>query len=140
MKANKIKVKTMKRTSIILAILLFTIIFAGAVNAQDKDDSNKIETKIEKQEYDQNIKIKKKPRVGTARFCSQSSGVVRLRVTFDKSAQVTNVETVSSSGCDRFDRNAVSAAKKIKFEPAIKNGEPITVTRLVEYIFTIYLK
>jgi len=140
MKTSKIKVKTMKRTSVILAILLFTVIFAGAINAQEKDDSNKVETKIEKQEYDQNVKIKKKLRVGAARSYSQSSGVARLRVTFDKSAKVTNVETISSSGCDEFDRNALSAAKKIKFEPAMKNGEPVTVTKLVEYVFTIYIK
>lgn len=39
------------------------------------------------------------------------------------------------SGCLSFDNNALSVARKIKFEPEIKDGEAITVTGLVEYAF-----
>lgn len=129
----------MKTTLIILTILFFTVFFVGSVNAQDKKDSNKTETKIEQPEYDQNLTIKKKPRVDTARFCEQSTGTTRLKVTFDKSEKVTNVEIISPSGCESFDKKAVQAAKKIKFKSAIKNGEPVTVTKLVEYVFTLYI-
>ncbi len=129
----------MEKTLIIFSILLFTAFFGCAVNAQDTNNSNKIETKVEKQEYDENVVIKKKPRVGTARFCSQTSGTARLRVTFDKSEKVTDIIIISPSGCNNFDKNAVRAAKKIKFKPAIKNGEPITITKLVEYTFTLYI-
>ena len=130
----------MKKISTMLAILFFTVLFAGAVKAQDNVESNNNETKIEKQEYDQNIKITKKPRVSTARFCTQASGIVRLRVTFDKSEKVTDVEIISPSGCKNFDNNAVRAAKKIKFTPAIKDGEPVTVTKLIQYTFTLYIR
>lgn len=130
----------MIRTLTIWLVLFFTVIFAGAVSAQDEDDLNKSETETQKQQYDQNITIKKKPRVETARFCSQISGVVRLKVTFDKSEKVTNVEVVSPSGCKDFDKGAVRAAKKIKFKPALKNGEPVTVVKSVEYVFTLYVK
>lgn len=130
----------MKKTLIILAILFLSAIFSGSLNAQDVNETNKSETKVEKQEYDKNVIIKKKPKAGTARSCSQTSAVARLRVTFDKSEKITDVEIVSSSGCRDFDESAVKAAKKIKFKPAIKNGEPITVKRTVEYIYTLYIR
>jgi TonB family protein len=64
--------------------------------------------------------------------------MARLKVTFDKSGKVTNVDVARPSGCSAFDRNAVKAAKKIKFEPAIKNGEAITMVKQVEYVYTRY--
>ena len=127
----------MKKILIIFAVLLFALAFAGNSNAQTNNSSNSSERKTkknEKQEKDKPLKIKRKspPEFGN---CSQGAGLARLRVVFDKSAKVTNVEIAISSGCDSFDNNAIKAAKRIKFEPAIKNGEPITVTKLVEYTF-----
>ena len=129
----------MKITGTIFTFLFFYLIFVGAASAQDKSGANGIgSNKNEKQEYDRNIEIKKKPRVGTARFCSQSSGIVTLRVTFDKSEKITDVETISSSGCGDFEKNAVKAARRIKFKAAVKDGQPVTITKQVHYTFTIY--
>lgn len=61
-----------------------------------------------------------------------------IRVTFDKSGVVTDVATINASGCGPFDRSAIVAAKKIEFEPAEKDGVPITVTKVVEYKYSIY--
>jgi hypothetical protein len=33
---------------------------------------------------------------------------------------------------------AMEAARKMRFEPAMKNGIPYSVTKLVEYPFTLY--
>jgi TonB family protein len=68
--------------------------------------------------------------------CPQSSGVVSLDVTFDKSAKVTDVVIKRSSNCSDFDNNAVKAARKIKFEPAKSDGQPISVTKTVTYSFS----
>jgi TonB family protein len=87
---------------------------------------------------DRPLKILSKPNAKTDGDCGRSgSGRARLRVTFDKTAVVTMVENVELSGCQTFDRNAVKAAKKIKFQTAVKNGEAITVTRLIEYKYEI---
>jgi TonB family protein len=56
-------------------------------------------------------------------------------VTFHSSAKVTGVEVVSTSGCEYFDRASVEAAMKIKFQPAIKNGEAQTTVKAVQYTF-----
>jgi len=122
----------------IFAVSFFCLGLVGAANAQDNNNVNKNETKNEERENDRKIEIKEKPRADSGGICSQSSGVVRLRVTFDKSKKVTDVEVVSSSRCNSFDRNAVRAAKKIKFNPEIRNGEPVTITKLIEYTYTVY--
>jgi TonB family protein len=82
------------------------------------------------------VKILNKPRVELGR-CSQPSGITKLRVTFDKSAKITEAVIVQSSGCQDFDNNAIKAARGIKFKPAIKDGEEATVTKPVEYSFSI---
>ena len=87
------------------------------------------------QTEDQPLKITKKPRA-YGRDCGHSHLIVRLNVTFDKSATISSVEILDSSGCKSFDKNAIKAARKIEFIPATKNGEPITVTRVVEYEYT----
>ena len=89
-----------------------------------------------RQASDTPLKVKSKPQA-SARGCS-GSGKAVLKVTFDKSGQITGVTAISSSGCGPFDRDAVRAAKKITFEPAVKNGVPVTVIRSVEYVYAIY--
>ncbi len=125
----------MKKFIIILAILFFTAFFGGSVKAQNTGDSDKSDAKIQKSDYDQNVVIKRKPQPIVSRSCSRFEGRTRVRATFDKSGEVTDVELLVSSGCDGFDENAIKAAKKIKFKPALKNGEPVTITKQIEYAF-----
>lgn len=86
---------------------------------------------------DQPLKIKKKPHAAPG-YCSQSEAVARVRATFDKSGKVTAAEITLPSGCREFDERALQAARKIKFEPAIKDGQPVTVSKLVEYVYRRY--
>ncbi len=92
---------------------------------------------IPEQSRDRPLKVINKPPAAPG-YCRQSEALARVRVTFDKSAKVTAAEIVIPSGCDEFDDRAIAAARKIRFEPAIKNGEPITVTKLVEYEYRRY--
>jgi TonB family protein len=123
--------QSMKKLNIaLLTFLLVALLGAVAIRAQ----SNSNDKSNNARESDQPLKIKRKPQPGIGN-CGQSAGLTRLRVTFDKSGKVGGAEIIVSSGCDGFDRQAVKAANKIKFTPQIKNGEPVTVTKLVEYIF-----
>ncbi len=65
------------------------------------------------------------------------SGVVRLRVTFLKSGQIGEVIPVKKLPFG-LTGMAIKAARGIRFEPAYMNGEPVSLTKLVEYTFTIY--
>ncbi len=59
--------------------------------------------------------------------------LVRLRVTFHSSGEITDIQVIEDSGCEYFNNEAVRVAEKVKFNPAIKDGEPITVTKTMEY-------
>lgn len=130
----------MRKVLIISAILFFAAVLDKPVNAQETNAADKPDAKTQEKNYDQNIVVKNKPQPVFARSCKQDYGRAQVRVTFDKSEKVTNVEMILSSGCEKFDENAVQAAKKIKFKAAMKNGEPVTITKLVEYTFGRYTR
>lgn len=128
----------MKNTSIITVILILTAIFGDSINAQNAKDLCKNEISQQKQEYVQKLIVKKSPQPVVPSSCSQTSGTTQILATFDKSGKITNVEIKSFSGCEDFDENAVKAAKKIKFKPLVKNGEPLTVVKTISYTFNLY--
>ncbi len=68
---------------------------------------------------------------------SQVEGIVRLRVTFLASGEIGEIKVVSGLSND-LTRQAIEQARKIKFEPAKKNGVPYTVIKNVEYSFKLY--
>ena len=115
----------------LVSVVILTLIFAGFTNAQTDSNTNNQQT------TDKKLKILKKTPPKSGR-CSQSSGRTRIRVTFDKSGTVTDAVVTESSGCTEFDDNSLKAARKIKFEPEIKNGEAVTVTKPVEFNYRRY--
>ncbi|HEX8720382.1 MAG TPA: energy transducer TonB [Pyrinomonadaceae bacterium] len=72
-----------------------------------------------------------------------AGAVVRLRVILRASGAVTGVSVMKvalSKGAptdlaDAFIREAVEAARKIKFEPAVKDGKPVSQYLVLEYAF-----
>lgn len=111
--------------NIFFLLLLFGIIFlvnVSYVNAQKADRPLKI------------IKMETPRSDGE---CG-NSGRVQVRVTFSKDAIVSDAVVLKSSNCRAFDDNAVKVAKRIKFEPAIKDGIEISVTKIVEFNLSTY--
>lgn len=105
-------------------------------NNQTTSDS----IKTKSSQFDTPLKILSKPRAAypnqdKSAVCIQ--GKVVLRVTFFDSGEIGRISVISGLGYGATD-NAIAAAKKIKFEPAMKDGKPVTVTKPVEYSFTIY--
>lgn len=65
------------------------------------------------------------------------TGRVRLRVTFSANGQIRNVSV--NQGLQRgLTEKAVSAARRILFLPAQKQGTPISVAKIIEYNFSMY--
>lgn len=62
---------------------------------------------------------------------------VVLRVVFSANGEIGAISVISGLP-EGLTEEAIAAAKKIKFEPAMKRGKAVTVTRKVEYTFTIY--
>lgn len=87
----------------------------------------------------ESLRITSKPRANYtdgARH-NQVQGTVTLSVVFTASGQIGSVLPVKVLPCGLTEQ-AIAAAKRIKFEPAKKNGVPQTVTKQVQYSFTIY--
>jgi TonB family protein len=64
-------------------------------------------------------------------------GDVLLRVVFLANGEIGNITPVKELPFGLTEQ-AIEAAKKIKFEPMIRNGQTTSVTKQVQYSFTIY--
>ena len=86
-----------------------------------------------------NLKILSKPRAVYTNEARRNltAGAVVLRVTFLASGEIGAVTTVSELP-DGLTEQAVAAARAIRFEPAKRDGQNVSVTKTVEYQFTIY--
>ncbi len=85
------------------------------------------------------LKILSKPRPGytDAARISGVQGEVILRVTFLPNGKVGSISVVKGLS-DGLTEQAVQAARRITFEPAMVNGRPQAVTKQVDYSFYIY--
>ncbi|MDQ4123011.1 MAG: energy transducer TonB [Acidobacteriota bacterium] len=85
------------------------------------------------------LKILSQPRPGYTEEARKNNvqGTVRVRVTFSASGQVTGVSAVTSLP-NGLTEKAIAAARQISFVPAKKNGQPVAVTKVIEYRFTMY--
>lgn len=85
------------------------------------------------------VKIISKPRANytDAARTNNIQGVVRVRVTFLANGTIGGITPVGGLGYGLTEQ-AISAARSIRFEPAKKGGVPYSVTKVVEYTFTLY--
>lgn len=107
-----------------------------AVKEFKKADSLKSEEPVGD---DKKIKFLVKPRVSytdEARV-NQTQGTIKLAVEFGADGKIKSIfpfQTLPNG----LTANTIDAVSKIVFEPALKNGKPITKIEIVEYSFTIY--
>lgn len=85
------------------------------------------------------FKILSKPRPGytDAARSNNIQGTVTLRITFLANGQIGGVSAVSGLPHGLTDK-AIAAARAIRFEPQMVNGVPQSVTKTLQYSFTIY--
>lgn len=91
---------------------------------------------VKASELDKPLKIISKPKAPWTTN-AHVQGVVRLRVTFLDCGKIGEISPVSRLPFG-LTESAAEAAKKIRFEPAMKNGKPVTLAKVVEYTFTSY--
>lgn len=87
----------------------------------------------------QGVKIVAKPRANYTDPARQNQvqGTVSLRVVFQANGQIGGISSISGLPYGLTEQ-AIAAARQIRFEPAMKNGVPYTVSKTVQYSFTIY--
>jgi TonB family protein len=111
----------------------------GKGNVNETSKQTEKPQKLTKTPIDQNLTITSKPRAVHTEIAKANKieGTVRLKVTFKKDGSIGKIKVISGLA-DGLTEQAVEAAKKIKFTPATKKGKSVTVTKTVEYTFTIY--
>jgi TonB family protein len=121
---------------IFVVLILCCVVSVKAQTTPPQNDEDKI---YKRSEVDKGPRIVSKPRAQTDGKCGRdSSGVTRFELILRKSGTVEVKNVLMSSGCIRFDKNAYEAAKSVKFDPAIKNGGPVSVMVQVEYSYKAY--
>jgi TonB family protein len=65
------------------------------------------------------------------------TGTVILRVVFSRTGEVTNIRALQSLGGGLTEK-AMAAARQIRFVPAKKNGQPVSMYMQLEYNFNLY--
>ena len=64
-------------------------------------------------------------------------GTVVLQVVFNVNGSITEVKVIRGLP-DGLTEKAIEAAKKIRFNPAVKNGTPVSVRGSLEFTFNLY--
>ncbi len=80
---------------------------------------------------------KPKPAYTDEARANGTEGTVLLRVTFLPNGEIGSVVPVKSLR-DGLTEQAITAARELEFIPAKRNGTPVSVTRQVEYTFSLY--
>ncbi|MCA1624562.1 MAG: energy transducer TonB [Acidobacteria bacterium] len=83
------------------------------------------------------ILYKPPPSFTEAARMTREQGVIRLRLDFSRDGYISKIAILNSLK-EGLLRQGVFAALRIKFLPQEKDGEPQTVTKVVEYSFDIY--
>ncbi|KLJ02866.1 hypothetical protein WQ56_00890 [Luteimonas sp. FCS-9] len=65
------------------------------------------------------------PRYPRASLRRNETGEVMLRVHVDADGRVSDIDVIAASGHARLDRAAVSAVRRWRFEPAMRDGRPV---------------
>ena len=64
-------------------------------------------------------------------------GTVMLQVVFHVNGSITDIKVIRGLP-DGLTEKAIEAAKKIRFNPAVKNGSPVSVRGQLEFNFNLY--
>jgi TonB family protein len=120
--------------ALFIVLMLFGNSFGQDDNSTDSTAPSD-ETVYKQSEVDQKAKIIKKPIPSTDGMCGNNNGIVQFRVFLLKSGKIGDVESLKSSECERFNENSLDSARKIKFSPALKEGQPVSVSVMIEYKF-----
>lgn len=106
--------------------------------ARDALDNDRV---FSQREVDQKAIITSKPKPIYTDSARQNNvqGTVQVQVILDRSGSVGRIKVVSGSDLGHgLPEQAIAAARKIKFTPAVKDGHPVSVQITLEYYFSIY--
>ncbi len=127
----------MKFFSILIINIVLVLTFQIVALCQSQDTNSQQSEKIYlPNEVDVKLKIKEKKKAKYTENARRNciNGKVLLKVVFMSSGKVGDIEVVKGLP-EGLSESAIEAARKIKFEPAKKDGQKVSVSAKVEYDF-----
>jgi TonB family protein len=121
------------------AVVVMTVVFASLVTAQQPVSKNESPecsiTTYSGKQVDKKVRIlaKPEPRYDKKDLKKSAPGEIVLKAVFCGSGEVTDIK-VQSGPSDGLNEKAVEAAKKIRFEPAEKDGAKVSQVLIVKYL------
>jgi protein TonB len=103
--------------------------------ALDSEEDEKVDTS---KKLDSHAVITSKPAPSYTREARRSSiqGFVTLKVLLSRAGKITRIRVLKGLPAG-LTENAIRAACKIKFKPAIKDGQPVSRWVTAEYVFRL---
>ncbi|HKE04324.1 MAG TPA: energy transducer TonB [Blastocatellia bacterium] len=83
------------------------------------------------------ILYREKAKYTEAARINQVQGTVVLNVVFSVEGEIKDIRVIHCL-TDGLLQNAITAAQKIRFNPAIRNGTPVSVRGQLEFTFNLY--
>ena len=111
----------------------------GGPGAANGNDPRPVRTIFTVHDVTQRAKVISKPEPGYTEEARKAdiTGTVILRAVFSESGQVTNIQPIKSLPGGLTEK-AIAAARQIRFVPASRNGQPVSVYMQLEYSFNLY--
>jgi TonB family protein len=135
----------MKRARLLFLAIGFVLLFAGPSSTSGQvgkpessatPDASRVYTG---KEVDKKARVLRKPEPKYTKDARKHGieGTVILRVVFASTGRVTNIHVVSGLPDGLTDRS-IEVAQKIKFEPAIKDGHPVSMWFELQYNYHLF--
>ncbi len=130
----------MKIVSVCLVFILLSLghvsVSSGRPARQDADQPK--EQVYDQKEVDQRAKITKRsyPRYTEQARKNHTAGWVVLRVVLKSSGEIGNIEILKGLE-DGLTEECLRVTREMKFEPAMKDGKPVSQYARVEYTFSL---
>lgn len=111
---------------------------SGGVGAE-RGDINPDRKIFPVREVDQRARLLQKPEPQYTEEARRNgiTGTVILRAVFSASGEVINIQAIKTLPLGLTEK-AITAARRIRFVPAIKGGRPVSVHMQLEYNFNLY--
>jgi TonB family protein len=128
----------MKVLNLCLVLILLTLASnAPSLEGSSRQNANQTNTKIyEPKEVDRKAKVIKRsePQYTEQARRNHTSGFVVLRVVLKASGEIGDIKVVRDLP-DGLTEECIRVAREIKFEPAMKGGNPVSQYLKVQYTF-----
>ena len=123
----------------IAAVLVLTVCCFAAARAQSTPPQTDEDRVYSQSEVDKKAQFPKKPHPSPNGQCKMNtSGTILFNLVLRRSGTVEIISVPQTSGCEYFDRVAYKAIKDLKFDPAEKDGQPVSMKITMTLTFSVY--